>query len=174
MDKTALRRHGLILNTSLIDSDPRDADLPRPYWHRPTPVSGCDALTYAQHIWSIVSVVSDEDMADGSICVKRKGQTEEERKESLYATASCPPGSVDDSIRPVRVDVRDHGADPGTNPANTDSTTTGYTDSTTTGYTNASPRDTNAASSTDTDPTTTGGYTNRSTDCSCGVGAASD
>jgi hypothetical protein len=166
MDKIPLRRHELILNDRLIDSASRDADLPKPYWRKPTPVAGRYALTHAQHIWSIASIVSDKDTADGSICVKWKGQTEEERKESLYATASCPPGSVDDSIRPVHVDVRDHGADPGANSADADSTTTGYA--------NAPPRNANPAPPTDTDSTTTGGYSNRSTDCSCGVGATSD
>ena len=166
MDKIPLRRHELILNARLIDSASRDADLPKPYWRKPTPVARRDALTHAQHIWSIATVVADKDMTGESICVTWERQTEEERKGSPYATVSCSPGFVDDSIRLVRVDVRDHGADPGTNPANTDSTTTGYT--------NASPRDTNAASSTDTDSTTTGGYSNRSTDCSCGVGATSD
>ena len=83
MDKIPLRRHELILNDRLIDSASRDADLPKPYWRKPTPVAGRDALTHAQHIWSMASIVSDKDTADGSICVKWKGQTEEERKESL-------------------------------------------------------------------------------------------
>jgi hypothetical protein len=166
MDKIPLRRHELILNARLIDSVSRDADLPKPYWRKPTPVARRDALTHAQHIWSMASIVSDKDTADGSICVKWKGQTEEERKESLYATASCPPGSVDDSIRPVHVDVRDHGADPGANSADTDPATRSYT--------NAPTRNADPASSTDTNATTTGGYSNCSTDCSRGMGATPD
>ena len=166
MDKIPLRRHELILNARLIDSASRDADLPKQYWRKPTPVARRDALTHAQHIWSMASIVSDKDTADGSICVKWKGQTEEERKESLYATASCPPGSVDDSIRPVHVDVRDHGAVSGTDATNANAASRGYS------YT--PPRNANPAPPTDTDSTTTGGYSNRSTDCSCGVGATSD